>query len=67
MIRLRLAAARSLMNLLLNHLAVAVPLEHVRLEAGRGISAVDLFISPAWTEPNGTVLRKSCVRRTRLV
>ena len=43
MIRFGVATARSLMNWLPIHLAVAVPLEHVRLEA---IGAVNLFIGP---------------------
>jgi hypothetical protein len=57
MIRLAVTTARSLMNLLSIHLAVAVPLERVRLEA---ISAVNLCISPVGTGRVARVQRESC-------
>lgn len=58
MIRLRVAAARSLMNWLLNHLAVAVPLERVRLEADGESAQLTCLLAPH-DGANGTVLRKS--------
>jgi hypothetical protein len=54
-IRLGVTTARSLMNLLSIHLAVAVPLERVRLEA---ISAVNMCTSPVGTGRIARVQRK---------
>ena len=54
MIRLGVTTARSLMNLVSIHLAVAVPLERVHLEA------VHLFRNPVGTERIARVQRESC-------
>ena len=54
MIRLGVTTARSLMNSVSIHLAVAVPLERVRLEA------VHLFRKPVKTERIARVQRESC-------